>query len=212
MLNFPVLANYPSFSSASSSKALADLVIGYSNSMQGRSYRREDCSCIVAVSNIFLRSMVLRNLSAEPDWHMTSLETVSAVVQIMISVAETALERSYANCGSYRQLPWLSTFTLCNFWLVAPKPLCRLLELLERSEEKGLLADEVKEELAHARGVIAHFEADAGAARWDDQCHFDPENSGHDSLSMAVSPSSSVVPGLPHGKQLPVCIPPLLCT
>ena len=125
--------------------------------MHGRTYRREDCSCLVAVTNVFLRGMDWQNIMPEDHWKTFISQTVSAVVEKMIVVAQTSLERSYSNCGSYKKLPWLSTFTLRNFWLISPSQLGRLLSILERSEEKGLLTEEVKAQLVRARSVIAYF-------------------------------------------------------
>lgn len=137
--------------------ALANLVTSYDNSMQGRPYRREDCSCLVAITNIFLRGMIWQNIMPERHWQTFSSETVAAVVEKMIFVAQTSLDRSYGNCGSYKKLPWLSMFTLRNFWLITPDQLGRLLDILQESDEKGLLTDEVKIQLARARSVVAYF-------------------------------------------------------
>lgn len=101
--------------------------------------------------------MVWQNIMPERNWQTFNSETIAAVVEKMIAVAQTSLDRSYDNCGSYKKLPWLSTFSLRNFWLISPDQLRRLLDILEKSDEKGLLTDEVKIQLARARSVVAYF-------------------------------------------------------
>ena len=149
---------YSSDKPTSKAMALANFIITYDNHTQGRPYRREDCSCIVAVSTTFIRCMVWQNIMPEDNWRHFNSNTVRAVVEKMLAVAQTSLERSYSNCGSYKRLPWLSTFTLRNFWLISPDQLVQLLDLFERLDEAGLLTDEVKVQLTRARSTVAYFE------------------------------------------------------
>lgn len=74
----------------------------------------------------------------------------------MISAAELSLERSYANCDACTTLLCLSALAARNLWLVAPAQLRvgRLLDVLERSCQNGLLDEGAEAQLAHAREVL----------------------------------------------------------
>ena len=147
-------------SETSSSATLARLITDYGHSMRGRTYRREDCACLVALTNIFLRGLVWKNIMPEPGIQSIDTETVGTVLESMESVARISLGEMYPNCGSYKKLPWLSTFNLRNFWLVVPAQMSLLFEALEQCNDAGLFTDDVKEQFVHARGTATNLEID----------------------------------------------------
>lgn len=169
-----------SLESPASSIATADLVVSYKNALGDQPLGREDCSCLVAITNRFLSGLVSVNIAPDADWLTINTDRVHAVVDTMIIVAKTSLERGYTNCGSYTKLPWLSTFTLRNFWMIAPAQLDHLLDIMERCDQSSLLTGEVKEQLARAREVVAYFETSPEEALSEDmsrslQDEADPE-------------------------------------
>ena len=108
----------------------------------------------------------------------------------MISVASISLEHGYTNCGSYGKLPWLATFTLRYFCLIAPEQLRRLLDVLETCEQQGLLTDDVRDQLAQTRNAVAFFQA-GDSLTIPDGSYTDSEYKARTPESIACTPTAA---------------------
>lgn len=143
-----LLANTSAETCKPSIVALANLIRTYNKSTTRRLYRREDCACLVALTNLFISEVARQGAQANEDWQtFNESEVVSTVVDVMIAVAQTSLERSYTNCGSYKGLPWLSALALVNAWLISPEQLGRLGAVLRECNQRGLFTEDVRAQL-----------------------------------------------------------------